>query len=96
MIGAICFFDALEYRKPDLIFRDGQIITDATKRASTDQSIKGYKKMLAQDPESTTKLLDKIIKDTYKVLMTRGMKGCYVFCTDDKLRNHIKSIVESV
>ena len=78
----------------DLIYRDGKIITDVTKRASTDQSVKGYKKLLEKDPEGTTSLLDRIIKNTYKVLMTRGMKGCYVFCTDDELREHIKSIIQ--
>ena len=79
----------------DLIYRDGKIITDASKRAKTDQSIKGYKKLLAQNPEDTTKILDKIINDTYKVLMTRGMKGCYVFCTDDELREYIKSKIRT-
>lgn len=79
----------------DLIYRDGKIITDVTKRASTDQSVKGYKKLLEKDPEGTIALLDKIIKDTYKVLMTRGIKGCYVFCTDDELREHIKRIVKT-
>ncbi len=78
----------------DLVYRDGKIVTDVTKRASTDQSIKGYKKLLEQDPEETAELLDKIIKNTYKVLMTRGMKGCYVFCTDDSLRDYIKSIIK--
>ncbi len=78
----------------DLKYRDGKIITDVTKRANTDQSIKGYRKILEKDPENTVKLLDKIIKDTYKVLMTRGMKGCYIFCTDDELREYIKSIVK--
>ena len=28
---------------PDLVFRDGRIVTDATKRASSDQSVKGLK-----------------------------------------------------
>lgn len=78
----------------DLVYRDGKIITDVTRRAKTDQSVKGYKKLLNQDPERATALLDKIIKDTYKVLMTRGMKGCYVFCTDDELRKHIKRIIK--
>ena len=79
----------------DLICRDGQIITDVSKRASTDQSIKGYKKMMENDPEGTEALVDRIIKNTYKVLMTRGMKGCYVFCTDDELRDYIKQRVDS-
>ena len=31
---------------PDLAYRDGRIVTDATKRASSDQSVKGLKAML--------------------------------------------------
>ncbi|MCR5833003.1 MAG: DUF2075 domain-containing protein [Candidatus Saccharibacteria bacterium] len=75
----------------DLVYRDGQIVTDITKRAKTDQSIKGYKRLLEESPEEGAKILDRIIKNTYKVLMTRGMKGCYVFCTDDELREYIKT-----
>lgn len=74
----------------DLVYRDGQIVTDVSKRASTDQSIKGIKKMMVEDPEGTKDLADRIIKNTYRVLMTRGMKGCYVFCTDDGLRDYIR------
>lgn len=77
----------------DLVYRDGEIVTDVTKRASTDQSIKGYKKLMQENPEETKKTLDRIIKNTYKVLMTRGMKGCYVFCTDDALRDYIKRMI---
>ena len=33
---------------------------------------------------------DEIIKNTYRTLMTRGMKGCYVYCTDRKLAEHLK------
>ncbi len=34
-------------------------------------------------------LAERLIKNTYKVLMTRGQKGCYVFCEDDALREYI-------
>ena len=33
---------------------------------------------------------DEIIKNTYRTLMTRGMKGCYVYCTDKNLRDYMK------
>lgn len=75
----------------DMIYRDGRIITDVTKRAKTDQSVKGMKSYMKNHPEEAEKTADEIIKNTYKVLMTRGMKGCYVFCTDDELRNYIKN-----
>jgi len=27
---------------------------------------------------------------TYRTLMTRGMKGCYVYCVDPELQAHLK------
>ncbi|AJY74287.1 DUF2075 domain-containing protein [Paenibacillus beijingensis] len=33
--------------------------------------------------------LTRLIKNIYKVLMTRGMKGCYVFCRDKELRDYL-------
>ena len=76
---------------PDLVYRDGRIVTDATKRASSDQSVKGLKKMLKADPESARALADTIVKNTYRTLMTRGMKGCYVYCTDAPLAAYLRS-----
>ena len=32
-----------------------------------------------------------LILNTYKTLLTRGQKGCYVYCEDPELRKHIKS-----
>lgn len=74
----------------DMRFEDGHIITDASKRASTDQSLKGIKKMQKEDPEKAKKEADEIIKNTYRTLMTRGMKGCYIYCTDSKLAEYLK------
>jgi DUF2075 family protein len=55
-------------------------------RSKQDHSIKGYKAMLETDPAGAKKKADLIIKNTYRTLMTRGMKGCYVYCTDDETR----------
>ena len=76
---------------PDLVYRDGRIVSDATKRASSDQSVKGLKSMLKADSASALALSDAIVKNTYRTLMTRGMKGCYVYCTDPALAGHLKS-----
>ena len=75
---------------PDLIVRNGEVITDPSKRAKTDSSLKGYKKMLAVDPKGANKKADAIIKNTYRTLMTRGMKGCYVFCTDLETQEYFR------
>ncbi|WP_175192165.1 DNA/RNA helicase domain-containing protein [Achromobacter deleyi] len=82
----------------DLVYRDGQIKTDATQRASSDQSVRGLKKMMRENPDNARGLADLIIKNTYRTLMTRGMKGCYVYCTDkalgEYLRNRLGSTTE--
>ena len=75
----------------DLRYEDGRMVSDYTKRARTDQSIKGLKKMEGEDPERAHRLADEIIKNTYRTLMTRGMKGCYVYATDPGLRDYLKS-----
>lgn len=75
----------------DLRYEDGQIITDYTKRAKTDQSIKGVKKWMKEDPEAATKAVDAVIRNTYRTLMTRGQKGCYIYCTDQALANYLKT-----
>ncbi|SDR87430.1 hypothetical protein SAMN05216271_0625 [Halopseudomonas sabulinigri] len=66
----------------DLVVRDGQVITRPEKRASSDRSISGLKKLAKTDPELAQAKADAIIKNTYRTLMTRGMKGCYVYFTD--------------
>lgn len=73
---------------PDLIVRNGEIITDASKRASTDQSLKGIKKYSKED---AIMISEKIIKNTYRTLMTRGMKGCYIYCTDKETQEYFKN-----
>ena len=74
----------------DLRYENNKIVTDVTKRAKTDQSIKGIKKLSKQNPEKAKKIADEIIKNTYKTLMTRGQKGCYVYCTDKNLAEYLK------
>ncbi len=66
----------------DLIVRNGRVITNPKARAKTDKSISGYKKLLKVNPDLANKKVDGIIRNTYRTLMTRGMKGCYIFCTD--------------
>lgn len=69
---------------------DNGIITDFTKRARTDQSIKGLKGLYKKDKKEALKIADKIIKNTYRTLLTRGQKGCYIYCVDENLRKYLK------
>lgn len=69
---------------------DHGIITDYTKRAKTDHSIHGIKTMYQKDPMHTQQIADRIIKNTYRTLLTRGKKGCYVYCVDPQLQKYFK------
>ncbi len=74
----------------DFVVRDGEVITNPRKRAKTDASLKGYKKELREDPDFATEKADAIIKNTYRTLMTRGMRGCYVYFTDKETADYFK------
>ncbi len=74
----------------DMKYEDGKIITDLFKRAKTDQSLKGIKTLYKKEPEKAVKVADEIIKNTYRTLMTRGMKGCYIYCVDEDLQEYFK------
>ena len=74
----------------DMRYENGKVVTDFTKRARTDQSLKEIKKLYRENPEKAKKTADEIIKNTYRTLMTRGMKGCYIYCTDPKLAAYLR------
>ena len=71
----------------DLRYENSHIKTDYTQRAKSDASLKGIK---------TTKnysLADEIIKNTYRTLLSRGQKGCYIYCEDKDLLKHISNLL---
>ncbi len=78
----------------DLRYEDNRIVTDYTKRAKGDKSIKGLKKLVKENPGLAKIRADEIIKNTYRTLMTRGMKGCYIYCTDHNLSEYLKMKIE--
>ena len=79
----------------DIRYEDGHIVTDYTKRAKTDQSLKGINKIAREEgQDKANEIADDIIKNTYRTLMTRGMKGCYVYCVDSDFQEYIKKVMK--
>jgi DUF2075 family protein len=76
---------------PDLVVRDGKVVTSPDERDKHDKSIRGWKKMMKEQPTMAKKETDLIIKNTYRTLMTRGMKGCYLYCTDKETAQYFES-----
>lgn len=80
----------------DMRYVDGHVVTDFTKRAKTDQSLKGIKSLYKISPEEAKRRADEIIKNTYRTLLTRGMKGCYIYCTDKGMSDYLKRRLEHI
>jgi DUF2075 family protein len=76
---------------PDLIVRNGEVVTSPDQRDKHDRSIRGYKKLMKTHPDLARQETDLIIKNTYRTLMTRGMKGGYVYCTDAETAEYFRA-----
>ena len=76
---------------PDFIVRNGLVETDASKRSKMDSSVKGYKSLLRKYPDQAKARAANIIKNTYRTLMTRGQKGCFVYSVDAETNEFLKA-----
>ena len=79
---------------PDFQMKDGILVTNPSGRAATDVSLNGFKKESMEDPVAANKKADRIIRNTYKTLMTRGMEGCYVYCTETAVAEYFKKCLQ--
>jgi uncharacterized protein len=77
----------------DWVVRDGVIVTDPAKRSSQDSSIKGYKALAARNPVEAKVRTAQIIKNTYRTLMTRGQRGCFVYSVDPETNAYLKQAI---
>ncbi len=68
----------------DLYYEDGHVKTNRN-AISKDDKTSGIRLKSTSDEEA-----DKLIRRTYKVLLTRGLKGCFIYCEDETLREHLK------
>jgi DUF2075 family protein len=55
-----------------------------------DKTLRGYKKRAKANPKNAAAEAAFIIKNTYRTLMTRGMKGCYVYCSDEETAGYFR------
>lgn len=80
---------------PDLIVRDGVLRTNPGGRSKTDKSLAGFKKEFKVDPIRAELKADELIRNTYRTLLSRGMKGCYVYFTDPETAGYFKDHLPS-
>lgn len=75
---------------PDLIVRDGKVLVDPLKHPPEDRTLSGYRSEVKKNTEAAQEKARRIIKNTYRTLMSRGRRGCYVYCTDEETREYFK------
>ncbi len=66
--------------------KTGRIITDPTQISSDDNS-SGIR-------SAHRDVAERLIKNTYKTLLTRGQKGCFIYCEDKVLADYIRSFLK--
>ena len=71
----------------DLRYENGKLITDQSQIAVSDKS-SGIRTCKNKELASI------LIKNTYKTLMSRGQKGCFVYCEDKALAQHIRLLID--
>lgn len=74
---------------PDLKYDpvEDKIITD--KSACKDP-------VLRRTQKEATMTFDDYVRNIYRVLMSRGMKGCYLYVCDDNLRTYLKGLIKEM
>jgi hypothetical protein len=88
-VGCIYTAQGFEYEYsgviigPDLVARGGRLVT--RREYSKDPAFRSRKQV--SDAEA-----DRLIRNTYKVLLTRGMRGTVLFATDEETREHLEGL----
>jgi uncharacterized protein len=88
-IGCIHTSQGLEFDYVGVIVGNDLNFDSVTKNFSTNHENykdRTGKKGLKDDPEK----LNKLVRNIYKVLLTRGMKGCYVYFMDKEVEKYFK------
>ena len=71
---------------PDLIYNTESQRIETVKSATRDP-------MLRNAPNEATMTYDDYVRNIYRVLMSRGMKGCFLYICDENLRNYMKRLL---
>jgi DUF2075 family protein len=92
-VGCIHTFQGLEQKwvgvilGPDLVYRDGEI------KALVEHN-EEFRGPSSKD-EAVRERAERLIRNIYYVLLTRGLNGIVIYACDDKLRNHLRTIIPS-
>lgn len=75
----------------DFVIRDGEVVIQPLEHPGRDKALSGIRGRLKKEPKAALAATE-VIKNTYRTLMTRGQKGCFIYCTDQETREHFQKI----
>ncbi len=77
----------------DLRYENGMVVTDFREHPGRDKAMQGLRQLYKKDPVFAKEKADELIKNTYRVLLSRGMKGCYVYFCDPYMAAYARSLL---
>lgn len=78
----------------DLLYRNGIVITDYTVHPKKAGEFKRPSKRSVNPDDA--EIIDRLIRNTYKVLFTRGQKGCILYVMDEPLREYLRNRIQEL
>lgn len=92
-VGCVHTIQGLEFDYIGVIIGNDLIYNESTGKVeavwSEYKDIAG-KKGLKNNPV----MFNELVKNIYRILLSRGMRGCYVFCRDESLRNYLQGLLK--
>ncbi|MBQ9701928.1 MAG: DUF2075 domain-containing protein [Bacteroidales bacterium] len=79
----------------DMRYENGKVVTDFHKHPGRDKAMQGLRQLYKVSPDAAKKKADELIKNTYRVLLSRGMKGCFVYFCDPGMAEYARSLMTS-
>ena len=78
----------------DFVVRNGNIKINPAAHPGTDKALQTWKRIVKEDPEAGLAKVEAVIKNTYRTLMSRGMKGCFIYSDDDETVSYFKKLMK--
>ena len=91
-VGCIYTAQGFEFDYAGVIIGGDLKFDPVSKQIFTDKSA-CKDPVLRQNRQEATMTFDDYVRNIYRVLMSRGMKGCYVYAVDENLSKYLKGII---
>lgn len=76
---------------PDLVVRNGKLRLKPQEREPLDPLLRTYRQLLRTGDEAEARRIGRsVVRGSYRIMLTRGLMGCYIYCTDPETREYFR------